>query len=348
MDQRSGYGAGLANATKTAVPGGTRHRHRNGRSCVGSTRASARMPPRLTEPPQHVTKTQKCHDDANPQRGRPSRSGPSETGRLAVDGRRPLRGGGVVPTSNRPGARMASPAVVSRRWRHGHDLTLPASHLTVLPITHHPRRRPRQAPLWSKARDLTRMWGSGDAAQIGISNVDLAIGRGELVAIVGPSGSGKSTLGALIAGIDRPTSGSLVVDGERIDRLSTDRLAAWRGERVGIVFQDFHLLPTLTAAENVELAIELGLPGASRSTRRNAAHDALAAVGTVGTRSQAAGPDERRRAAARRRGPGTRDPPPADRRRRADRRARSGERAPRVRPADRCRAAGHDRRVHHP
>ncbi len=130
-----------------------------------------------------------------------------------------------------------------------------------------------------EARDLTRMWGSGDAAQIGISNVDLAIGRGELVAIVGPSGSGKSTLGALIAGIDRPTSGSLVVDGERIDRLSTDRLAAWRGERVGIVFQDFHLLPTLTAAENVELAIELGLPGASRSTRRNAAHDALAAVG---------------------------------------------------------------------
>ncbi len=130
-----------------------------------------------------------------------------------------------------------------------------------------------------EARDLTRIWGSGTAAQIGISNVDLAIGRGELIAIVGPSGSGKSTLGALIAGIDRPTSGSLVVDGERIDRLSADRLAAWRGERVGIVFQDFHLLPTLTAAENVELAIELGLPGASRSARRDAAHDALAAVG---------------------------------------------------------------------
>jgi len=130
-----------------------------------------------------------------------------------------------------------------------------------------------------EARDLTRIWGSGDAAQIGVRNVDLSIGRGELIAVVGPSGSGKSTFGALVAGIDRPTSGSLVVDGERIDRMSTDRLAGWRGEHVGVVFQDFHLLPTLTAVENIELAIELGLPGASRRVRRRAAHDALASVG---------------------------------------------------------------------
>ena len=130
-----------------------------------------------------------------------------------------------------------------------------------------------------EARDLTRIWGSGDAAQVGVRNVDLSIGRGELIAVVGPSGSGKSTFGALVAGIDRPTSGSLVVDGERIDRMSTDRLAGWRGEHVGVVFQDFHLLPTLTAVENIELAIELGLPGASRRVRRRAAHDALASVG---------------------------------------------------------------------
>ena len=133
-----------------------------------------------------------------------------------------------------------------------------------------------------EAHDLTRIWGSGDAAQIGIRGVDLSIGRGELVAVVGPSGSGKSTLGALIAGIDQPTSGSLVVDGARIDRLSTDRLARWRGESVGVVFQDFHLLPTLTAAENVELAIELGRSGASRRTRRRAARTALADVGLAG------------------------------------------------------------------
>jgi len=132
------------------------------------------------------------------------------------------------------------------------------------------------------ARDLTRIWGKGHAAQIGIEGVDLDIGRGELVAVVGPSGSGKSTLGSLIAGIDTPTSGSLVVDGTRIDRLKADRLAAWRGSRVGIVFQDFHLLPTLTAQENVELAIELGASGAGRRLRRTAARAMLEAVGLGG------------------------------------------------------------------
>lgn len=129
------------------------------------------------------------------------------------------------------------------------------------------------------ARDLTRVWGKGSAAQIGISGVTLDIHRGELVAIVGPSGSGKSTLGALIAGIDQPTSGSLVVNGTRIDRLKVDKLAAWRGDNVGIVFQDFHLLPTLTAQENVELAVKLGGSGASRRLRKRAAKSALDRVG---------------------------------------------------------------------
>ena len=120
-----------------------------------------------------------------------------------------------------------------------------------------------------EAHDLTRIWGRGDAAQIGVTGIDLRIGRGELVAIIGPSGSGKSTLGALIAGIDQPTSGSLVVNGTRIDRMKVDRLAAWRGGNVGIVFQDFHLLPTLTAVENVELALEFtsGRPGRRRRRR---------------------------------------------------------------------------------
>lgn len=133
-----------------------------------------------------------------------------------------------------------------------------------------------------EAHDLTRIWGKGNAAQIGISGVDLTIRRGEVVAVIGPSGSGKSTLGALLAGIDRPTSGSLVVDGIRIDRMKTDQLAAWRGRHVGIVFQDFHLLPTLTAAENVELAIELSGAGAGRRLRRTAARAALERVGLGG------------------------------------------------------------------
>jgi putative ABC transport system ATP-binding protein len=140
---------------------------------------------------------------------------------------------------------------------------------------------PSSTPL-VEARDLTRIWGKGHAAQIGIADVNIDIARGELVAVVGPSGSGKSTLGALIAGIDTPTSGSLVVDGTRIDQMKTDHLAGWRGSRVGIVFQDFHLLPTLTARENVELAIELGPSGAGRKLRKRAASTALERVGLAG------------------------------------------------------------------
>lgn len=142
-----------------------------------------------------------------------------------------------------------------------------------------PAAGPSSLPSLVEMRDLTRIWGKGAAAQVGIADVSLDIGRGELVAVVGPSGSGKSTLGALVAGIDTPTSGSLVVDGTRIDRMKVDELAEWRGARVGIVFQDFHLLPTLSARENVELAIELGPSGAGRRLRKRAALAALERVG---------------------------------------------------------------------
>jgi putative ABC transport system ATP-binding protein len=139
------------------------------------------------------------------------------------------------------------------------------------------------------AHDLTRRWGKGAGAQLGIDRVALTIGRGELAAIVGPSGSGKSTLGALIAGIDRPTAGSLVVDGTRIDQLSDDRLARWRGQTVGIVFQNFHLLPTLTASENVELALGLADRSTGRRERRYRTRDALAAVGLDDKRTRLPG-----------------------------------------------------------
>jgi putative ABC transport system ATP-binding protein len=127
-----------------------------------------------------------------------------------------------------------------------------------------------------EAHDLTRVWGRGENSQVAVDNVSLALAPGQLTALVGPSGSGKSTLGALLAGIDRPTAGSVVVDGMRIDKLSEDRLARWRGANVGIVFQDFHLLPTLTAQENVELGLKLG---GVRRHRRNIAAAALATVG---------------------------------------------------------------------
>jgi putative ABC transport system ATP-binding protein len=87
--------------------------------------------------------------------------------------------------------------------------------------------------------------------------LDFSIASGEFVAIVGPSGSGKSTLLGLLAGLDAPTSGSIVIDGVDITRLGEDALAALRGQKIGFVFQFFHLVPSLTAIENVQVPMEI-------------------------------------------------------------------------------------------
>ena len=89
-----------------------------------------------------------------------------------------------------------------------------------------------------------------------LQEIDLEIGRGELVAVMGKSGSGKSTLLHLIGGIDRPSRGEIVVAGSKIHDAGEDALARWRGRNVGIVFQFFQLLPTLTVAENVMLPMD--------------------------------------------------------------------------------------------
>jgi putative ABC transport system ATP-binding protein len=111
-----------------------------------------------------------------------------------------------------------------------------------------------------------------------LRGVDLAIGVGELVAIVGPSGSGKTTILNLVAGIDRPTSGSVLVDGLRIDALGEEELAVWRGEHVGVVFQFFQLLPTLSALENAVLPLDFARRGSKRE-RFERAHHNLELVG---------------------------------------------------------------------
>jgi putative ABC transport system ATP-binding protein len=100
--------------------------------------------------------------------------------------------------------------------------------------------------------------GRGAARVHILKGISLTIGRGEAVGLVGPSGSGKSTLLMTMAGLERPDSGRVVVDGTDLTGLDEDALARFRGRRVGIVFQSFHLVPTMTAIENVALPLELG------------------------------------------------------------------------------------------
>lgn len=105
-----------------------------------------------------------------------------------------------------------------------------------------------------------------------LKGVSLQVNRGESLAVIGPSGHGKSTLLNLIAGIDRPSSGEVVVDGQRIDQMAEDRLAAWRGEHVGIVFQFFQLLPALSVLQNVILPMDLARKFKPRDRRERAMH----------------------------------------------------------------------------
>jgi putative ABC transport system ATP-binding protein len=106
-------------------------------------------------------------------------------------------------------------------------------------------------------RHLTRELRSGGRPLVILDDVSLSIAAGESVAVLGPSGSGKSTLLALMAGLDRPTSGEILYEGSPVQGLSEDELALWRRHHVGFVFQSFQLLQHLTARENVLLPLEL-------------------------------------------------------------------------------------------
>jgi putative ABC transport system ATP-binding protein len=125
---------------------------------------------------------------------------------------------------------------------------------------------------------VEKTYRTGKVAFQALRGVDLAVAAGEMVAVVGPSGSGKTTLVNLIAGIDRPTAGTVTVNGSRLDEMSEEQLAVWRGRNIGIIFQFFQLFPTLTAAENAVLPLELVRLGSSRDRRRRAARH-LALVG---------------------------------------------------------------------
>ena len=107
-------------------------------------------------------------------------------------------------------------------------------------------------------RNIDVSLGRGAARVHVLKGIDLDIVRGEAVGITGHSGSGKSTLLMILAGLERAQSGSVTIDGQTLDGLDEDALARFRGQRIGIVFQSFHLIPTMTALENVAIPLELG------------------------------------------------------------------------------------------
>jgi len=124
---------------------------------------------------------------------------------------------------------------------------------------------------------VTKIFKKEAAEVIALNETDLAIEAGEFLCLMGPSGSGKSTLLNLIAGIDRPTSGQIIVGGEDIAQMTESQLAVWRNQAIGFIFQTFNLIPVLTAFENVELP--LLLTKLSKGERREHVETALSLVG---------------------------------------------------------------------
>ena len=148
-------------------------------------------------------------------------------------------------------------------------------------------------------RGVSKTVSSGDSSLTILHPVDLSIAASERVAIVGPSGSGKSTLLGLIAGLDAPSSGQIFIDGIDITALDEDNLAQLRGSKIGFIFQSFHLIPSLTAMENILVPLEIS----GVSNARVKAHSLLEEVGLVNRGhhypSQLSGGEQQRIAIAR-------------------------------------------------
>lgn len=136
-------------------------------------------------------------------------------------------------------------------------------------------------------KNVTRVYTMGARTLYALRDVSVQIGLGEFVSVIGPSGSGKSTLLNLVGGIDQPTDGEVWVDGTRIDTMDENALAIFRRNHIGIVFQFFQLLPTLTALENVSLPMELR--GDDRKYRGERAREMLTRVGLAARMTQLPG-----------------------------------------------------------
>jgi putative ABC transport system ATP-binding protein len=130
-----------------------------------------------------------------------------------------------------------------------------------------------------KAAGLTKKYFKGEIEVTPLYELDLCVEKSEFIALMGPSGSGKTTLLNLIAGVDSPSAGSLNIDGENLHEMSREKLTLWRAKRVGYVFQLYHLMPVLTAFENVELP--LLLHKMSKVERRERVEEVMEEVGLL-------------------------------------------------------------------
>ena len=123
-----------------------------------------------------------------------------------------------------------------------------------------------------QVKDVVKNFQVGGATVTILKGISFSVKKSEFLSIVGPSGNGKSTLLNMITGIDRPSSGEIIVTGKQVHRMSEDALAAWRGESVGIIFQFFQMLPALSLLQNVILPMDLSGKYSSRERRARAEH----------------------------------------------------------------------------
>jgi putative ABC transport system ATP-binding protein len=129
--------------------------------------------------------------------------------------------------------------------------------MTSTTMTEEARRQETKSDAVVEAKELTRRYGEGDTAVEALRGCSIEVRRGELTAVMGPSGSGKSTLMHILAGLDRPTTGSVSIEGHDVTKLGDNDLTKLRREHIGFIFQFFNLLPMLTAEENIRLPLEL-------------------------------------------------------------------------------------------
>jgi putative ABC transport system ATP-binding protein len=130
--------------------------------------------------------------------------------------------------------------------------------MTSTTMTEEARRQETKSDAVVEAKELTRRYGEGDTAVEALRGCSIEVRRGELTAVMGPSGSGKSTLMHILAGLDRPTTGTVSIEGTDVTKLGDNDLTKLRRQHIGFIFQFFNLLPMLTAEENIVLPLELG------------------------------------------------------------------------------------------